>query len=73
MNRHSSEWLYFSETYVADYDYSDIEINLISQFEANSVYITNVNLIKDLGDYHYNYDSSGKLIATYDMTDNQEI
>ncbi len=70
LNRHSSEWLYFSETYVADYDYSDIEINLISQFEANSVYITNVNLIKDLGDYHYNYDSSGKLIATYDMTDN---
>jgi len=70
LKRHSGEWQFFTEVFVADTDYSDFNVNIISIYEANSLYLTNFMLIKNLGSAGYQYDENGNLIWECDLTGN---
>lgn len=68
MNFHDTEWQFFSESFVAEADYQNCVLNIMSINEANSLYITNIMLTKDLGQYTFNYDEEGNLLSTTDLS-----
>lgn len=70
LQRHSKEWQFFTEVFVAEADYSDFNLNILSIFEANSIYLTNFMLIKNLGRAGYQYDENGNLIWESDLAEN---
>ncbi len=61
----------YNETFVAEADYDAIYLDILSVHEINFVYITNISLVKDLGNYSYKYDDEGNLISTYDVINNK--
>lgn len=63
LTKNDSEWQFFNMIFVAEYDYSDFSLSIISQGEINSLYITNINLVKDYEDYIPEYDDNGNLIS----------
>lgn len=69
--KNDSEWQYFSDSFMALEDYSDIYLNIMSQYEANNLYITNVMLIKQLGKYDIEYDSEGNLLSISNLSGNK--
>lgn len=71
LNYHSKEWQMYNESFVAEEDYDSITIDVLSINEINSLYITNISLVKDLGSYSYKYDNEGNLISTYDVINNK--
>lgn len=70
-NYHSKDWQVYNETFVAEADYDAIYLDILSVHEINFVYITNISLVKDLGNYSYKYDDEGNLISTYDVINNK--
>jgi len=70
LNKHASEWQFFNGYFTAETDYTDMGINVLSIKEANSLYITNVMLIKESGTYNYQYDENGNLIQESDLEGN---
>lgn len=71
LNYHDTEWQFFTETFVAESDYSKFAINILSLNEANNLYITNMMLVKELGQYNFVYDEEGNLISTFDLASNK--
>ncbi|MDE5629960.1 MAG: hypothetical protein K2I70_00015, partial [Bacilli bacterium] len=71
LNYHADEWQFFTETYIAENDYETIDLRIFSIYEANSLLITNMSLVKNLGSYYYKYDENGNLISTYDIANNK--
>lgn len=72
LNRHAEEWQYFNDSFVAENDYTDFRLNIISQFEVNSISVTNFMLIKELGKFYCNYDAKGNLISMTDINNNTQ-
>ena len=72
LNRHADEWQYFNDSFVAENDYTDFRLNIISQFEVNSISVTNFMLIKELGKFYCNYDAKGNLISMTDINNNTQ-
>lgn len=70
LNKHSEEWQYFSESYVAESDYTSFNVNIMSLFEANNLAITNISIIKDLSQYKFEYDAEGNMISLKDLNGN---
>lgn len=70
LNMHSTEWQFFNATFVADTDYKYINIGVLSSEEANSLYVTDFMLIKDLDCYAFSYDENGNTTAKYDISGN---
>lgn len=64
---YSDEWLYFTNSFIADDDYNYLDINVLSICDVNNLYVTNFSLIKNLGSYTYQYDEEGNLITTKDI------
>ncbi len=71
LNLHDSEWQFFSETFVAESDYSSFNLNILSMFEANSLYISNIMLIKEMGQLNFSYDAEGNIISMHDLAGNK--
>ena len=63
LNSNSNEWQYFSCEFAADYDYESTTLNIMSLNEGNSLYITNIMVIKDPRKANYQYDKEGNLIS----------
>ncbi len=70
LNYNEEEWQYYSETFVAEYDYDSLEFNLFLEDSANEFYITNITLYKDISRTDYFYDDEGNIIEINDTEDN---
>lgn len=71
LNHHDTKWQFFSESFVAESDYSSFNLNVMSMFEANSLYITDIMLIKEMGQFNYSYDDEGNIISMADLAGNK--
>ena len=54
-----NEWQFFSSTFVAENDYDEFNLNFVTGFEPNGLYITNLMINKDLSQVYLNYDEEG--------------
>lgn len=66
LNKNPDEWQFFSSTFVAETDYDSFALNIVSQFEANNLYITNFTLVKEFGEVFIKYDTEGNIISMSD-------
>ena len=59
LTSHSNEWQYFSAPFPTDslYNYDTIALTILSNYNANNLYITNISLSKDI-EQNYNYHNS---------------
>lgn len=73
LNYHCNEWQFFSELFVADYDYSSFNINIMSSLEANNILLTDFMLVKEKDQYVFEYDTEGNLILVKDLDDSCNI
>ena len=72
LNTGTDNWQFFSENFIADYDYSNIQIRIMSNENANDTYLTNFSLFKDLTAYSYNYDENGNLVSSTSLSKEQD-
>jgi len=62
LNPSDNTWQYFSTTLVAKEDYTNVELMLSQENEANTLYITNISAFKGISQSKYDYDNKGNLI-----------
>lgn len=62
LNPSNDSWQYFSKTLVAKADYSNVEIILSQEQEANELYITNLSVFKGTSQSNFDYDKNGNVI-----------
>lgn len=62
LNPCQDEWQFFKYDFVADYDFERIELIFTQLMNGNDLYITNINLFKDLPSVIYEYDANGNVI-----------
>lgn len=60
----SSEWQFFEESFMAEYDYTAIYITIDNSFNANDLYVTNFALYNPIAGSGFIYDEIGN-IKTY--------
>lgn len=70
LNPNDVAWQYVSNSFFAEKDYSSIVIDFHREYDANDLYITNLNLFKDIRNIYYEYDEFGNVILENDL-DNQ--
>ncbi len=68
-NPNESKWQFFSENFVAEKDFNSVTLCFAQQFNANSFYITNISLFKDIKSINYEYDNDGNLITKSNLKD----
>ena len=66
-NSNEKEWQYFSQTFDAPWDFDALEVNFWQSFNANNLYVTNLNLFKDVRSVTYEYDENGNIIASKNL------
>ncbi len=67
LNPNEEEWQYFSYTFIAPWDFHAINISFLQAKNANSCYITNLNLFKDVRSVTYDYDENGNVILSKNL------
>ena len=72
LNTGTDNWQFFSENFIAEYDYSNLQIRIMSNENANDTYLTNFSLFKDLTAYSYNYDENGNLVSSTSLSKEQD-
>jgi RHS repeat-associated protein len=72
LNHNDTEWQFFSEDFIAENNFEEIELSIFQQFKANNLYVTNFCLYKDEGKYHYQYDENGNLVSCSDSSNTSE-
>ena len=72
LNTGTDNWQFFSENFVAEYDYSNLHIRIMSNENANDTFITNFSLFKDLTAYSYTYDDKGNLVSSTSLSKEQD-
>lgn len=68
-NPNEKEWQYFSQTFIAPWDFDTFEVNFWQSLNANNLYVTNLNLFKDIRSVTYEYDENGNIIYSKDLND----
>lgn len=63
-NPNDNEWQYFSQSFVAEYDFNYILLRFMQMYNANNFYITNMCLFKDLRTQSFDYDANGNIILS---------
>ncbi len=56
-------WQYFSQTFIAEYDYDGLRLDFGQCRDANNFYITNLGLYKDVSREYYEYDDLGNVVS----------
>ncbi|MBQ7105379.1 MAG: DNRLRE domain-containing protein [Bacilli bacterium] len=69
-NQNANIWQYMSCDFVSPYDYSEIELCFSQLRNANSLYITNISMYKDVAGNYFEYDSNGNIKSIRDTLDN---
>lgn len=72
LNPNDESWQYVSNDFVAEKDYSSITLNLHREYDANDLYITNLNLFKDIRNIFYEYDEYGNVILENNLDNKSE-
>ena len=67
---YTTEWQYFTTTFVAQADFESARLNVLSIHEANALSVTNFMVLKDSRTITYEYDAEGNLINVNGL-DNQ--
>ena len=62
LNTNDQNWQYISNNFTAERDYTSIVINFNHVDDANDIYITNLNLFKNIRCVNYEYDENGNII-----------
>lgn len=62
MNPNNESWQYVSNDFMAEEDYDAITLSFYREYDANDLYITNLNLFKDIRNVYYEYDENGNII-----------
>ncbi len=65
------EWLFFSKSFVIDKDSETIQIDFELPSQVNELYITNVMLVKDIGEESYDYDEEGNLVSAKNLKNDE--
>lgn len=71
-NTNDLHWQYYSASFVALEDFNSFKICFYQDSNANSMYITNICLIKDVREVNYDYDENGNIISISGF-DNKEM
>ncbi len=61
LNPSNDSWQYFSKTLVAKAEYSNVEVVLSQEQEANELYITNLSVFKGTSQSNFDYDKNGNV------------
>ena len=64
LNPNENEWQFFSYTFVAEQNYTSLNMSIFQSFNANDLYVTNICLYKNINSIHYDYDINGNIIST---------
>ena len=70
LKQSSEEWTYFNATFVANADFESANLTILSLNECNSLYITDIMVIKDPRTYIFEYDKNGNVIKTTGLNNN---
>ena len=68
-NPNEKEWQYFSQTFDAPWDFDSLMIKFSQSFNANNLYVTNLNLFRDVRSVTYEYDENGNIITSKNLND----
>jgi len=72
LNANENEWEFFIQTFTAGYDFSSFKLTFNQYLNANELYITNINLFKDVRSVKYNYDSNGNIVSKKKLNNNSD-
>lgn len=61
-NPNYNDWQFFSQSFTAEKDFDFLNLNFYQANNANSLYITNLCLFKDVRAVRYDYDDAGNII-----------
>lgn len=61
LNHNNTEWQFFSDTFIAQNDFEEVELSIFQEFKINNLYITNVCLYKDEINYKNDFDENGNI------------
>lgn len=73
LNPHSEEWQFFTNSFVAENDFTSISINVFSQFEVNNLYLTNIMLSKESGTFKLEYDENEQVISYSSLNNGKNV
>lgn len=68
-NPNEKEWQYFSQTFNAPWDFDSLMIKFSQSLNANNLYVTNLNLFRDVRSVTYEYDENGNIITSKNLND----
>jgi len=63
-NPNYNDWQFFSQSFTAEKDFDFLSLNFYQANNANSLYITNLCLFRDVRTVKYDYDDAGNIIRT---------
>lgn len=72
LNSDCDEWQYFTTTFTAKEDFSQIRLSIYQKFNANEFYITNISVHKDSRKTDYDYDENGNLVLIKNLNNCNE-
>lgn len=55
------EWQFYMESFVAEYDYTSLEVLFFQSFDANDLYISNISLFKGCKSTYFEYNEEGQI------------
>lgn len=71
-NPNPTEWQYFSYTFIAVDDYTGLSFDFLQLQNANNLFITGINLVKDFRESNYTYDENGNIVKISNLN-NKDI
>lgn len=72
-NPNEKEWQYFSQSFIAPWDFDELTVDFWQSLNANNLYVTNLNLFKDVRSITYDYDENGNIIMSKYLNDENNL
>lgn len=69
LNPNEDEWQFFVQDFYSHYDFKSFNLSFYQMLNGNELYITNINLFKDVRSVTYSYDDDGNLISSKNLND----
>lgn len=73
LNPNNEEWQFFSYTFTAPWDFTDFELKFAQQYNANSLYITDINLFREVRCIKNTYDDNGNIVVQKDNNNDETL
>ena len=72
-NPNEKEWQYFSQSFTAPWDFDILTVDFWQSLNANNLYVTNLNLFKDVRSVTYDYDENGNIILSKSLNNESNL